>query len=64
MLAVYYAIMAQVPRIPAYNKIHECIGADVCTVLPAYVDIHGTVFHPTYILQAHLHDSMCPLLPF
>ena len=43
MLAVYYTIMAQVPCIPAYNEIHECIGADVCTVLPAYVNIHGTV---------------------
>ena len=35
--------MAQVPRIPAYNEIHECIGADVYTMLPAYVDIHGIV---------------------
>ena len=54
------------PRVPAYNEIHECIGG-VYVALPACNDIHGTIalygaskfrafeFHPTRYEYACFH---------
>ena len=31
------------PRVPAYNEIHEHVGSEVYVALPAHNDIHGTI---------------------
>ena len=46
------------PRVPAYNEIHECVGGQVYTALPSYNDIHSTIALYSVLSQAHLNFAL------
>ena len=56
--AIYGINQLCMPRVSAYNEIHECVGGEVYITLPTYNDIHGAIALYGVSKLAHLNFAL------